>query len=130
MSGALDRGKITVADGGAATELPDLHNGRTYVRFDDSSEIAFLSELVRTLPTGLTVQDEQGNFVLVNDAAAAQFNVSARDIIGAGSGEALRSKEWNDRGDLAVAILKSGQTRVTEELVRTDVGGKGPSHDA
>ena len=29
------------------------------------------------LPTGVTVQDEQGQFLLVNDAAAAQLQMAA-----------------------------------------------------
>ena len=28
------------------------------------------------LPTGVTVQDEQGRFLLVNDAAAAQLGIA------------------------------------------------------
>ncbi|WP_439922974.1 putative bifunctional diguanylate cyclase/phosphodiesterase [Nitrobacter sp. JJSN] len=85
-----------------------------------SSRLNFLNEVVRSLPAGVTVQDEQGNFVLVNAAAAAQFNVPARDIVEAPSSAPFQSRELNDRRHLARRVLQSGGTRISEELIRTD----------
>ena len=38
---------------------------------DFNSELSILRDVFRMLPTGVTVQDEQGEFLLVNEAAAA-----------------------------------------------------------
>ena len=35
-----------------------------------NTELSILRDVLRLLPTGVTVQDEHGNFLLVNDAAA------------------------------------------------------------
>ena len=37
------------------------------------SELGILMDVFRMLPSGVTVQDEQGRFLLMNDAAAAQL---------------------------------------------------------
>jgi len=44
---------------------------------DFDSELRILREVLRLLPSGVTVQDEQGEFLLVNDAAAAQLQMTA-----------------------------------------------------
>ena len=43
------------------------------------TELSILRDVFRMLPTGVTVQDEQGDFLLVNDAAAAQFGMAKRE---------------------------------------------------
>lgn len=123
MSGAPERSEISVvASEGKAAAPDDLQIDRKDFRFDDStsSRLIFLSEVVGSLPAGVTVQDEQGNFVLVNAAAAAQFNIPACDIVEAASGVPFRSRELNDRRYLARRVLQSGKTRISEELIRTD----------
>lgn len=77
-----------------------------------------------SLPASVTVQDERGNFVFVNDAAAAQFNMSAHDIVGAVPGAAFRCKELNDRRDIVAGVLQSGRVRTSEERIRTDLASK------
>ncbi|ABE64010.1 diguanylate cyclase/phosphodiesterase [Nitrobacter hamburgensis X14] len=122
MSGVLERSEISVVASEGRPVTPDgSQTDRKGARFDDSvsSRLNFLSEVVRSLPAGVTVQDEQGNFVLVNAAAAAQFNVPARDMVGT-SGAPFRSRELNDRRHLARGVLQSGGTRISEELIRTD----------
>jgi diguanylate cyclase (GGDEF)-like protein/PAS domain S-box-containing protein len=42
-----------------------------------------LEGIIERLPVNLTVQDANGRFMLVNDAAAASFGVSAEELIGA-----------------------------------------------
>jgi PAS domain-containing protein len=114
MSGAPERSEISVVASEGGPVMPDgSQTDRKGVRFDDSvsSRLNFLSEVVRSLPAGVTVQDEQGNFVLVNAAAAAQFNVPARDIVGTASGAPFRSRALNDRRHLARGVLQSGKTR-------------------
>ena len=41
------------------------------------SELSILRDVFRLLPTGVTVQDEHGEFLLVNDAAAALLQMAA-----------------------------------------------------
>jgi PAS domain-containing protein len=52
---------------------------------DVHAELNLLNEIFRMLPTGITVQDEHGRFLLVNDAAAARLKVSAEDLLAASS---------------------------------------------
>ncbi len=42
-----------------------------------SDELRVLRDLLRLLPSGVTVQDEHGEFLLVNEAAAAQLQLAA-----------------------------------------------------
>lgn len=117
MSGAPERSEFSVvaSESGAvpAADRNDVH-----------SQLNFLNEVVRSLPASVTVQDERGNFVFVNDAAAAQFNTLVRDIVGTVPGAAFHSKELNDRRDLAAGVLQSGRSRTSEEFVRTDLAAK------
>ena len=42
------------------------------------AELGFLKEIVKLLPAGLTVQDAQGQLLLVNDVAATQLGMDGR----------------------------------------------------
>jgi c-di-GMP phosphodiesterase Gmr len=75
--------------------------------FATESEFAMLRDVFRLLPHGVTVQDEQGRFVLVNDAAAAQF----------GAAGAVPSTELAQRRETAIALLRDGRPVVGEERV-------------
>ena len=46
------------------------------------TELSILRDVFRMLPGGVTVQDEQGRFLLVNDAAAAQLGIAASEPAG------------------------------------------------
>jgi diguanylate cyclase (GGDEF)-like protein len=80
---------------------------------DAVAELEILREIVRMLPASVTVQDDQGNFRLVNDAAAAQFSVPA-DGFRAGS---PNSDFLNHRRETAVDLLQSGRSAAFEERV-------------
>src|SRR6185437_2887491 len=67
------------------------------------AELSLLKEVLRLLPAGVTVQDEHGQFLLVNDAAAAQFR-------GSHPGSVL-----DQRRDAAVALIRAGRSLVSEE---------------
>lgn len=71
-------------------------------------ELSILSDIFRLLPTGITVQDEQGRFVLMNDAAAEQLGTTAS------SQTPSQSLEFNRRSKSAIELLRSGRS-VTEE---------------
>ena len=58
------------------------------------------------------MQDEQGRFLLVNDAAAAQLGMAAQ------AAGALASK-LEHRRETGLELLRSGRTAVTEESVAT-----------
>ena len=73
-------------------------------------ELNILGDIFRLLPTGITVQDEQGRFVLMNDAAAAQLGAAAS------SPTPSQSAEFNRRCTSAIELLRSGQS-VTEETI-------------
>jgi c-di-GMP phosphodiesterase Gmr len=75
------------------------------------TELSILRDVFRMLPSGVTVQDEHGHFLLVNDAAAAQLRIS--------TGEPSRpaSKELNRRRETGLELLRSGRPAVAEECV-------------
>src|SRR6202030_3878354 len=75
------------------------------------SELSILRDVFRMLPTGVTVQDEQGRFLLVNDAAAAQLGLVA------GQPPVLISKQLNDRREVGLELLRTGRAVVAEECV-------------
>jgi c-di-GMP phosphodiesterase Gmr len=83
---------------------------------DIASELVILHEIVRLLPAAVTVQDDNGDFLLINDAAAAQFNIPAADLLAASSGKALSSAGASRRRDEGIEVLRSGRAAVTEEI--------------
>ena len=80
------------------------------------SELNILRDVFRMLPGGITVQDEQGHFLLVNDAAAAQFGMAE------GQPSALSSKPLNDRREAGLELLRAGRAAVAEECVTSGQG--------
>ncbi len=72
-------------------------------------ELGILREIFRLLPSGVTLQDEHGDFLLVNEIAAAQ--------LGMGATTASPSKEMVYRRETGIDVLRAGQPSVTEETV-------------
>jgi len=68
------------------------------------------------LPAGVTVQDEQGRVLMVNDAAAAQLGMTA------GEPRVPAPKQSSDRRELALELLRTGRAVVAEESVATHHG--------
>jgi c-di-GMP phosphodiesterase Gmr len=81
--------------------------------FAADCEPGILRDILRLLPNSVTVQDEQGRFLLVNDAAAAQFGVAAAE-------PARCSEALNQRRETGMEALRSGRMAVTEDIT----GGK------
>jgi c-di-GMP phosphodiesterase Gmr len=75
------------------------------------SGLSILRDVFRLLPTGVTVQDEHGRFLLVNDAAAAQLGIAV------GGPAVAPSEQLNHRRDTGLELLRSGRPVVTEECV-------------
>ena len=69
------------------------------------SELGILKDVFRMLPSGVTVQDEQGRFLLMNDAAAAQLG-----IVPAGPSMRLDHRRQN-----GIELLRIGRAVVAEE---------------
>jgi c-di-GMP phosphodiesterase Gmr len=73
------------------------------------SELSMLREVIRLLPGGVTVQDEQGRFLLVNDAAAVQFGIAVTSP--------SQSEEFAQRRATGTELLRAGRAVVAEECV-------------
>lgn len=69
------------------------------------AELSFLKEVLRLLPAGVTVQDEQGRFLLVNDTAAAQF------------GDSDAGSVLDQRRETGSALIRAGRSLISEEYV-------------
>jgi cyclic di-GMP phosphodiesterase Gmr len=76
--------------------------------FAIEGELGLLRDVLRLLPTGVTVQDEDGRFLLINDAAASQLGMAA------GQGGEFASKHLNERREKALDLLRAGRTTVAE----------------
>ncbi len=85
-------------------------------RHDVESELSLLRDLLRMLPAGVTVQDEDGRFLLINDAAASQLGICGNEQA------ALRSLQLNRRGEIGLEFLRSRRPATIEECV-----GDGPA---
>jgi cyclic di-GMP phosphodiesterase Gmr len=77
--------------------------------FAGDTELEILRDVFRMLPAGVTVQDEHGRFLLVNDAAAVQLGIAAS--------EPAASKELDQRREAGLELLRSGRAAVAEECV-------------
>ncbi len=78
-----------------------------------ATELKILRDVFRMLPNGVTVQDEQGRFLLVNDAAAAQLGMAGSEA------EAPASKELDHRRKTGMELLRTGSHAVAEESVNS-----------
>ena len=76
--------------------------------FAIEGDLGFLRDVIRLLPAGVTVQDEEGRFLLINDAAASQLGLAAEP-----PGE-LPAKRLNERREMALELLRAGRPAVAE----------------
>jgi diguanylate cyclase (GGDEF)-like protein len=81
-----------------------------------ATELQILRDVLTMLPTGVTLQDEEGRFLLVNDAAAAQLGIIA--------GAPTASKAANARRDAGIEILRSDRAAIIEEAVSGSMGNQ------
>jgi c-di-GMP phosphodiesterase Gmr len=75
------------------------------------TELRFLRDVLRMLPAGVTVQDADGRFALINDAAAAQFGIHDAEPSPA------PPHGLDGRRETGMELLRAGHARVTEEAV-------------
>jgi c-di-GMP phosphodiesterase Gmr len=74
-----------------------------------AAELALLRDVLKLLPAGVTVQDEHGRFLLMNDTAARQLTVAD-----AGSAEPT-SPQLSRRREHGFELLRDGRSAVVEE---------------
>ena len=74
---------------------------------DIDCELRILRDVFRLLPSGVTVQDDRGNLLLVNDAAASVLKIAA---IAAPS-------QLSDRQKTCLELLRAGRSIVMEEAL-------------
>ena len=72
------------------------------------AELSILRDVFKLLPAGVTVQDEHGEFVLMNDAATALLEAAA---------SAPSDAQPIDRRDAYRELLRSGRPAVLEEAI-------------
>ena len=87
---------------------------------DAETALAVMSEIVRMLPASITVQDANGDFLLVNDAASAQFNAPATSFRASEQTSEFLTQALHHRRETAVNLLSSGRSAVFEERVSGD----------
>jgi diguanylate cyclase (GGDEF)-like protein/PAS domain S-box-containing protein len=73
------------------------------------AELNFLRSIVSMLPSGVTVQDEHGRFLVMNDAAAAQLGLTAN------GGSTASVRHLDQRQATCRELLSCGRAVVAEE---------------
>src|ERR1700731_2264524 len=76
----------------------------------DAAELGILRDVLRMLPAGVTVLDEHGRLLLVNDAAARQLGI-------AGGEPPAASEQLSQRRESGLELLRAGRAAVAEEFV-------------
>jgi c-di-GMP phosphodiesterase Gmr len=69
------------------------------------NDLGILRDVFRMLPNGVTVQDEHGRFLFMNDAAAAQLGIAP----------ARPCRELDHRRENGIELLRTGRAAVAEE---------------
>lgn len=82
--------------------------------------LPILHEIIRMLPSPVTVQDGDGAFLLVNDAAAAQFGTTPASFQDDGDASDFLRQALSHRRLTARNLIQSGRTAVFEERVDSE----------
>ena len=83
------------------------------------AELSLLRDVLRMLPSGVTVQDEHGNLLLINDTAAAQLGVSQSDLQSdlQSDPSVPPSRHLKQRRDSGLELLRQGRPAIIEECL-------------
>src|SRR5258707_195900 len=97
-------------------QSPAKHDPQTAATEADGAlavdtELSILRGVFKMLPAGVTVQDEQGRFLLVNDVAAEQLGIA---VEGAGAPD---SKELTHSRQTGLELLRTGRPAAVAEWV-------------
>jgi diguanylate cyclase (GGDEF)-like protein/PAS domain S-box-containing protein len=71
--------------------------------------------IIDLLPVSLTLQDEDGRFILVNAVAANNLGTAAQVLLGASPADFLPADEAAQRRDWEIGLMRSGAAVATEE---------------
>jgi cyclic di-GMP phosphodiesterase Gmr len=93
-----------------STEKHDFQADATPAGNESTSdfELNILRDVFKLLPTGVTVQDERGEYLLVNDAATVLLEMAAA---------APAASQLSDRGETCIELLRTGSSAVLEEAI-------------
>lgn len=86
-------------------------------------DMHLLKMILDHLPISLTVQDEEGKFVLANAMAAADLAVSVEKLLGSSPADYLSEQEAMARRDWERSVIEGGKTIMAETHV-PDVEGE------
>src|SRR5579883_325012 len=79
------------------------------------AERDLLKEVIDRLPVSLTVQDEDGRFILLNAVAAANLGTAAQTLLGTSPADFLSPEEAAQRRNWEIALMRDGGPVATEE---------------
>lgn len=78
-----------------------------------------IGDVIRQLPLGVTVQDRDGRFLFVNEAAGAQFNL---ETFSSESHSLFAYEQLKRRQELCIQTLRTGQPATSEERIAGRAG--------
>jgi len=88
----------------------------------EAFELEILRDIVAALPGAVTVQNERGQFLLANDAAAAQFHIPAATLTGLAPDRTLPTDALNQRRATGCDLLSEGRSAIAEETISGPMG--------
>jgi diguanylate cyclase (GGDEF)-like protein/PAS domain S-box-containing protein len=106
-------------------EIERLHGLVEELRSHDGSAVEdreLYRELVDLLPVSLTVQDEDGRFILVNAVAAQNLGVPIQQLIGSSPADFLPPEEAAQRREWEIGLVRSGTPLATEDRYADPAG--------
>jgi len=78
--------------------------------------------LIDLLPISLTVQDEDGRFILVNAVAATNLAMTATELVGSSPADFLPPEEAAQRREWEIGLMQSGTPLTTEDRFADPAG--------
>jgi c-di-GMP phosphodiesterase Gmr len=102
---------------GEASRVSNVSKSQDAAVATAADEAALLRGVIDRLPLGVTVQDAQGRFLVVNDLAAAALATSADALIGLSPADILPEPEAASRRAWELGVLQDGRAITADEPV-------------
>lgn len=101
----------------ARAERDELRRLNNILRADlgSGADDVLLTAIIEQLPIGVTVQDEAGQFILVNPVAAANLEMAPQSLIGQSPANFLSPEEAAQRRQWELGLMQSGEPCTIEE---------------
>src|SRR5262245_41783229 len=108
--------------GGDDSERPHAPAAGPHLKGETHASIAIgdLHDVISQLPVGITVQDQQGRFLYVNETAGAHFNLAA---LSTETPQLFPYAQLKRRQELCIEALRTGRGGSSEERF-TGVSGE------